>query len=96
MADNRTGKLILILVLVILILSSVIVYTFVIKPMVLNYRIENQNLGVNVAIASIVNQVQQIGYAQIPLNENQTLILIPPELCGTLPQTLSSESLSTS
>ena len=75
MADKKK-VLITILVAVIVILAAVIVYAFLISPGITGYVVDKQSEGVQIAIASIVAQIQQNGFAQIPVG-NETLILVP-------------------
>ena len=73
---NKTGILIAVLVLVIVLLAGIMVYAFVVKPKISGYNIQKQTEGVNIAINYILAQLQQNGFVQIPVG-NQTLILVP-------------------
>ncbi|MDE1848753.1 MAG: hypothetical protein KGH55_01855 [Nanoarchaeota archaeon] len=75
---QRTPKnrLVVILIAVIAVLALLVIYAFAIRPAVSGYTINAQNAGINYALSAIVSQVQQNGYAQIPVG-NQTLILVP-------------------
>ena len=75
MAD-KTSILITVLVLIIVILVGVVVYAFVIKPAISGYTVQKQTEGVQIAVNSILAQLQQNGFVQIPVG-NQTLILVP-------------------
>lgn len=70
------NKLVFVLVAVIVVLALLVLYAFAIRPAVSGYTINAQNEGINYALSSIVSQVQQNGYAQIPVG-NQTLVLVP-------------------
>ena len=65
------------LVLIIMVLAGVLIYTFVITPSLTGYVVEKQNEGVQIAINSILLQVQQNGFVQIPVGGNQTIFLAP-------------------
>ena len=68
--------MITVLVLVIVILVVIVVYAFVIKPAISGYTVQKQTEGVQIAVNSILAQIQQNGFVQIPIG-NQTLILVP-------------------
>ena len=75
---ERESNRILIAVLIILVavLGGMVLYSFALKPAISGYVVNAQNQGVNLAVASIVSQIQQQGYVQIPVG-NQTLVLVP-------------------
>ena len=82
MAD-KSKPIIRILVLIIVLLALVILYAFVVKPAVTGYAINNlqegyvqgyQQAQVDL-LNNIVTQLQQAGNAQIPVGENQVLVL---------------------
>ncbi len=75
MADKRK-VLITLLVVIIIVLAAIIIYAFVIRPTLSGYVVSKQSEGVQIAIASIIAQIQQNGFAQIPVG-NETLILVP-------------------
>lgn len=68
-----------ILILVIALLALVILYAFVVRPAVTGYAVNNYVQGYNQAQADFINniwtQIQQTGAAQIPVGENQALVL---------------------
>jgi len=74
---RKIGVLITFLVLIIVVLAGILIYTFVIVPSLTGYVVGKQNEGVQIAINSILLQVQQNGFVQIPVGENQTLFLAP-------------------
>jgi len=76
---NKTNVLITVLVLVIVILLAAVLYAFVIKPAISGYTVQKQTEGVQIAVNSILVQIQQNGFVQIPYGPsgNQTLILVP-------------------
>ena len=77
MATKRTNIFIAVLILVIVILAAIMLYAFFIKPQIQGYAVQKQNEGVQIAVNSILLQLQQNGFVQIPLNQNQTLYLVP-------------------
>ena len=74
---NKTRVLITVLVLVIVILLGIILYAFVIKPKISGYTVQKQSEGVQIAVNYILTQLQQNGFVQIQVGEEQTLILVP-------------------
>jgi hypothetical protein len=85
MAD-RTKVVIAILVVLVVALGAFILYSFVIQPTIQGYVVQKQTEGVQIAVTTILAQIQQYGYVQIPLAENQTLTLIPPQMCSQIQQ----------
>jgi len=77
MATNKSNIVMTIMVLVIVVLAAIVLYTLVVKPKLSGYVVQKQTEGVQIAVNSILLQVQQNGFVQIPLNENQTLYLAP-------------------
>jgi len=83
--SRKTTWIILVLVLVIVVLLGVMAYSFWIQPsyqkFIYNKQVEAYNQGVMYSQTAFLNeiasQIQQTGYVQIPLNENQTLYLAP-------------------
>ena len=78
MADKN--KLVVrILILIIALLALVVIYAFIVRPVVTGYAINNYEQGYIRAqsdlLSNIWTQIQQTGYAQIPLGENQVLVL---------------------
>lgn len=65
-----------ILVGVVFVLAIGILYFLVIKPQIDKAATNNQVTGYNLAINSLLSQLQQQGYVQLTIG-NQTLILVP-------------------
>ena len=69
-----------ILILVIALLALAVLYAFAIRPAVTGYAINNYEQGYIRAQTDLVNniwtQIQQTGNAQIPVGENQVLLLV--------------------
>ena len=79
MADKN--KLVVrILILVIALLALVVLYAFVVRPAVTGYATNNYEQGYIRAQGDLINniwtQIQQTGNAQIPVGENQVLLLV--------------------
>jgi len=74
---NKQGKIIVALVCVVVILLGFISYSFIIRPSIDNYVVSKQSEAQEMLISALLNQVQQLGYVQIPVGENQTLVLVP-------------------
>ncbi|GAJ06680.1 unnamed protein product [marine sediment metagenome] len=78
MADKN--KLVVrILVLIIVLLLLAVLYAFVIRPTVTGYAIDKYTQGYYQGQADLLSnvwtQIQQAGTAQIPVGENQVLLL---------------------
>lgn len=86
---NKHNKVILILSIVIVVLVLVALYFAVIKTGIektrTNLKNEGYVEGMDAMISSLLYSVQTQGYVQIPLAENQSLVLIPyvPQQEGT-------------
>lgn len=68
-------RLVWALIAVIVVMALVISY-FVIKPKIDKRDIDNQVKGYNLAIDSLLSQLQQQGYIQLGMG-NETLYLVP-------------------
>lgn len=71
---DKSRRLVIILAIVSVVLALVVIYTFAVRPAITGYVTNAQNEGANYVIQSIAQQIQQQGYAQIPVG-NQTLFL---------------------
>jgi len=76
MAD-KTRLTITILVVLVVLLAGFVLYSFVIQPAIQGYVVERQTEGVQIAVNTILTQIQQYGFVQIPLTEGQVLTLVP-------------------
>ena len=87
---------------VVAVLVLLVLYAFVVHPAVNGYvvKLQNQsmiqgvNQGVIYTLDTILSQVQQKGYVQIPAGNNQTLTLINPQLCDQYLASLNSSNSS--
>ena len=82
---NKRNVLITILIVVIVVMAAILVYAFVIQPGITGYAVDNYNQGIEFTIATIISQIQQNGFVQIPVG-NQTLILVPAPPTQQAPQ----------
>jgi len=73
---KNLGLIIGILVLIIILLLGIIAYFMIIKPHFQEYVYEKQVEAQNIVVSAIAEQVQQLGYVQIPVG-NETLVLVP-------------------
>ena len=62
-------------VIIIVILSLIIAWAFLIKPQINKFIVEKQLEGYNVVIESIQQMIVQQGYAQIPNNNSDKAIV---------------------
>lgn len=74
--DDKYRKLFVITLLVALVLIVIITYMFLLKPSFNGYVIKKQVEARDITLLTILNQIQQQGYAQITFG-NQTLVLVP-------------------
>ena len=81
---NRTGVLITVLVLVIVVLAGVVLFSLWVKPTIDGYVVEKQVDAQALVYQDIVNQVQQNGFFQMRVG-NQTLLLAPFNPQGQAP-----------
>lgn len=80
--ENRRARVIILaLVIVVVLLLGIIAYFLWIKPLYNTKQMEAYNSGIvyaqNALLSNMITQIQQTGFVQIPLNENQTLYLAP-------------------
>lgn len=76
---DRNRLTVRILIIIIILLALVVIYAFVLRPAVTGYAVDKYTQGYQQAQADLVNniwiQIQQTGNAQIPLGQNQVLVL---------------------
>ena len=70
------SRLIAIMAFVIVALVLVVAYSFAVKPAINGYVVEKQNEAQYIVLNALISQLQQNGYIQIPLDEENVLILI--------------------
>ena len=76
MNQKRTNLIIAVLVVLVVVLLAVVAYAFALKPAMNGYVVKTQNAGIQYTINAILLQIQEKGYAEIPVG-NETLILVP-------------------
>ncbi|PIO07196.1 hypothetical protein COU59_03580 [Candidatus Pacearchaeota archaeon CG10_big_fil_rev_8_21_14_0_10_34_12] len=80
-ARNKTNLVIGILIVLVILLAGMVVYSYVAKPLISGYSVKTYNQGysqgANDALITLLNQVQARGYVQIPLGNNQSVVLVP-------------------
>ena len=89
---NNANIVIAILVLLVLVLGSVVAYTFAVKPFISGYVTKTYNQEAADALSIILGQVQQQGYVEIPLGNGKSLFLVPAQPQQSTPA--SSENSS--
>ena len=75
MARNKTYLVVSILVILVLILGTLVVYAFVLKPVVSGYTIKAQNYGVEYALLTVAQLSANCQIIPITIGE-QTIRLI--------------------
>ena len=65
-----------ILILLIIILTGMVIYAYIVTPIINKYVIKVYNQGANDVLNTIFIQIQQKGFTQIS-SGNQTLTLVP-------------------
>lgn len=72
----KTGILVSILVLIIVVLAGIVAYAFVLRPAYTGYVVDRQVEGYNVCVSNLISQLQQNGFVQVTLG-NQSIYLAP-------------------
>ena len=85
MRRNKTALVIWLLVLIILILLILVAYVFLIQPAIVNYTINKQSQGAQIAVDSILREVVQCKIFPLQVG-NETINLVALE-CLDLPAT---------
>ncbi len=87
---TKTKAVIWSLIAVIVVLAAILIYAFAVQPALNDRQVTIYNAGYQTAQADFINtmwaQVNQQGYVQIPLNENQSLFLAPFNPQAAAPQ----------
>ena len=77
MAD-KSKVVIIVLAILVVVLAIVVLYSFVIQQAIQGYNVQRQTEGMQIAVNSILLQLQQQGFVQIPMGEGQQpLVLVP-------------------
>ncbi|NMB66694.1 hypothetical protein GYA25_01385 [Candidatus Woesearchaeota archaeon] len=81
MVKDKKDVLIRILALGLIILLSVLVYILIVGPIIKNNQSSIYDSGYNQGqgdfLRAMISQIQNQGFVNIPLNQNQSLVLIP-------------------
>ena len=90
--SEKKSRLTVILVTVVIVMAAILVYAFVIRPSYSGYVTKIQTTATTQEDLKILNailaQVNSAGYIQLPIpGTNQTVTLIPPQLCSQLTNT---------
>ncbi|MEA3414386.1 MAG: hypothetical protein U9Q99_02580 [Nanoarchaeota archaeon] len=86
---DKSNRMMKILIGVIIVLVVFIAFFFLIKPgynkFVYNQQMQGYNIGVTDIYTNMLTQIENSGAYQVPISENQTLILVPynPNLPAT-------------
>lgn len=76
MKQDKNSVVIRVLVLLVIVLSIMVAYAFVINPILTGYVIEKQVEAQNIILNQIILQIQQNGFVEFPVG-NDSLILVP-------------------
>lgn len=74
--EGNSNRMIVILAVVILVLATVIVYSFALKPSFNGYVVSKQVEAQDIVLNALLSQLQQNGYIQIPIGD-EILTLVP-------------------
>ncbi|MBI2044357.1 hypothetical protein HYT24_03270 [Candidatus Pacearchaeota archaeon] len=74
---KNSAVVISVLAVMVVVLLGLVLYAFVFQPMITGYVTNVYNQGANDAVRLMLGQVQQQGYVQIPVNQNQSVVLVP-------------------
>lgn len=84
--QNLTVK---ILITVVAILILFIAFFFVVQPQMEKYNQKKQIEGYNFALGELLNVIQEQGSVAIPFSENESVNLVPIQLC---PQIVAAQA----
>lgn len=77
---NKAKAVIWSLIVVILVLAIILIYAFAVQPAINTKQVTIYNAGYQNAqldfVNGMLNQLRQQEYIQIPISENQTLLLV--------------------
>ena len=74
---KRTGVIITILIIIIVLLAGVLLYALVVKPSFNAYVVKKQVDARNVVLTTILLQIQQQGFTRITDEGGNTIVLVP-------------------
>ncbi len=73
---NNQKTIIWILSGIIVLLALFIAYFFILNPTIEKFATKNKIEGYNFAVSNILNSVNMNGFVEIPISENQSVILV--------------------
>jgi len=89
MKEDKSKILIAVLALLVLVLGTVVAYSFAVKPVINGYATNAQNQGVQYAVLSIMQEAAKC--QQVPLTfGNQTINIVAVECLQNAQQTQQS------
>ncbi len=77
MKRDKKNILILALTLVVVILLGALIYVFFVTPALNGLITKGYNQGQVDVVNAILTQVSSSGYVELPVNNNQSIILVP-------------------
>lgn len=75
-SGRNQNRLVAIMAIVIVALAAVVVYSTALRPAFNGYVVERQNEAQYMVVNALLSQLQQNGYIQIPLDEENVLTLV--------------------
>ena len=89
---NKSGLVIAILALLVLVFGIMVSYAFIAKPLISGYVTKTYNQGATDTLNVILGQVQQQGYVEIPVGNGKSLFLAPVQQSQQNSQSSSESS----
>jgi hypothetical protein len=81
MVKDKKDVTIRILFFGLILLTIVLLYILIFKPMINSYKTKNYNQAYSQGqidlVSAMILQIQNQGFVNIPLNQNQSIVLIP-------------------
>lgn len=75
-SGKNKNRLVAVMAFVIVIMAAVLVYSFALEPTFNGYVVSKQIEAQDIVLSSLISQIQQNGYVQIPVGE-EVLTLVP-------------------
>lgn len=75
-SGRNKNRLVAVMAFVIVIMAAVLVYSFALEPTFNGYVVSKQIEAQDIVLSSLIGQIQQNGYVQIPVGE-EVLTLVP-------------------
>jgi len=80
-SSRDQSKLVIIMAAVIIVLALLVVYSLALKPAFNGYVVEKQTEAQYMVVNTLLGQLDQSGYIQIPISEDEAITLVKPESC---------------